>query len=59
MQCDLPGIGFEKAVAVIQEQIDPTSSVYHNEKIIDRLGHARQFDIVIRGTFANNCAAGA
>lgn len=52
MQSELPGIAFEKAVAAIQAQIDPTSSVSHNEIIVDRLGHARQFDIVIRGTFA-------
>ena len=52
MQRELPGIAFEKAVAAIQAQIDPTSSVSHNETIDDRLGHARQFDIVIRGTFA-------
>jgi len=52
MERELPGIAFEKAVAVIQAQIDPTSSVSHNETIDDRLGHARQFDIVIRGTFA-------
>jgi hypothetical protein len=52
MQSELPGIAFEKAVAAIQAQIDPTSSVNHNEIIDDRLGHARQFDIVIRGKFA-------
>lgn len=52
MQSELPGIAFEKAVAAIQAQIDPTSSVSHNEIIDDRLGHARQFDIVIRGIFA-------
>lgn len=52
MQSELPGIAFEKAVAAIQAQIDPTSSVSHNEIINDRLGHARQFDIVIRGAFA-------
>lgn len=52
MQSELPGIAFEKVVAQIQSQIDPTSTVTHNEKIIDRLGHERQFDIVIRGKFA-------
>jgi len=39
-------------VAAMQAQIDPTSTVTHNEVIIDRLGHARQFDVVIRGRFA-------
>ncbi len=52
MQRELPGIAFEKAVAAIQAQIDPVATVSHNETLDDRLGHARQFDIVIRGTFA-------
>lgn len=52
MQLELPGIAFEKLVAAIQSQIDPTSSVSHNEKVTDRLGHERQFDIIIRGAFA-------
>lgn len=52
MQIENPGIDFEKAVAAIQMQIDPTSQVTHNETLVDRLGHARQFDVVIRGTFA-------
>jgi urease gamma subunit len=47
-----PGIAFEKLVAAMQAQIDPTSTVTHNEVIIDRLGHHRQFDVVIRGRFA-------
>jgi len=47
-----PGIAFEKMVAAMQAQIDPASTVTHNEIIIDRLGHARQFDVVIRGRFA-------
>ncbi len=49
---ELPGIAFEKAVAAIQAQIDPAAAVTHNEILTDRLGHARQFDIVVRGTFA-------
>jgi hypothetical protein len=48
----LPGIAFEKIVAEIQAQIDPSATVIHNEKIKDRLGHDRQFDVVIRGAFA-------
>lgn len=52
MRNEQPGIAFEKAVAAIQAQIDPTSSVTHNETLVDRLGHSRQFDVVIRGNFA-------
>lgn len=52
MQNEQPGIAFEKAVATIQMQLDPAASVTHNEILIDRLGHARQFDVVIRGAFA-------
>ena len=42
---ELPGIAFEKAVATIQAQIDPTSTVCHNERLFDRLGHGRQFEV--------------
>jgi len=49
---ELPGVPFEKAVAAIQAQFDPKASVTHNEVIKDRLGHHRQFDVVIRGSFA-------
>jgi hypothetical protein len=52
MPLELPGIAFEKLVAAIQSQIDPSSNVSHDEKVTDRLGHERQFDIVIRGNFA-------
>ena len=52
MKLENPGIAFEKVVAGIQAQIDPTSSVTHNETLTDRLGHSRQFDVVIRGSFA-------
>ncbi|MBP1992537.1 restriction endonuclease [Paenibacillus eucommiae] len=40
---------FEKAVASIQSKIDPNSKVTHDEKIVDKYGHFRQFDVVIRG----------
>lgn len=49
---DRPGIAFEKLVATMQTRIDPTCQVTHNENIVDRLGHSRQFDVVIRGMFA-------
>jgi Restriction endonuclease len=48
---DLPGISLEKTVARIQQMMDPNSVVTHNEKITDRFGIKRQFDVVIRGTF--------
>ena len=51
---ELPGIGFEKLVAAMQAQLDPTSTVTHNENIVDRLGHSRQFDVVVRGKFAGH-----
>jgi hypothetical protein len=43
------GTAFEKAVASIQALLDTSSDVTHNEKIVDRYGHSRQFDVVIRG----------
>lgn len=46
------GTDFEKIVANIQARIDPNASVTHNQKITDRLGHSRQFDVVIKGVFA-------
>ncbi|NRF85546.1 restriction endonuclease [Burkholderia gladioli] len=49
---DHPGISFEKVVAAIQAQLDPAASVTHNEVLVDRLGHSRQFDVVVRGVFA-------
>lgn len=49
---ELPGIAFEKAVASIQAGIDPSSTVDHNQRLVDRLGQSRQFDIVVRGIFA-------
>ena len=47
-----PGIAFEKVVAAIQSQIDPQATVAHSEFLTDRLGQRRQFDVVVRGTFA-------
>ncbi|KAA8782525.1 restriction endonuclease [Paenibacillus amylolyticus] len=43
------GTAFEVAVMDIQKLIDPNSNVSHDEKIIDKYGHPRQFDVVIRG----------
>lgn len=47
-----PGLAFEKAVAQVQAQFDAGAKVTHNEQIVDRHGHSRQFDVVIRGKFA-------
>jgi len=44
------GKSFEKAIAYIQSLMDAESDVSVNEKIRDRLGHSREFDVVIRGT---------
>ena len=52
MSAEHPGIAFERAVAAVQSQFDPAATVTHNETIVDRLGHARQFDVVVRGSFA-------
>lgn len=52
MSKDPSGKSLEKAVARIQEMIDPQSTVSHNEIITDRLGNARQFDVVVRGSAA-------
>src|SRR5438046_1944612 len=46
-----PGVSLEKAVAAVQQLMDKTTKVTHNEFIIDRLGNRRQFDVVIRGSF--------
>ncbi len=47
-----PDIEFEKVVSDIQTRIDPNAVVLHNQRIIDRHGHSRQFDVEIRGKFA-------
>lgn len=47
-----PGIEFEKVVTEIQSRIDPAAIVLHNQRIVDRHGHSRQFDVEIRGKFA-------
>jgi hypothetical protein len=47
---DNSGKSLEKAVARIQQMLDPNSAVIHNEWITDRLGIRRQFDVVVRGS---------
>jgi hypothetical protein len=46
------GVDFEKIVTSIQQRFDLNSTVLHNQILTDRLGHKRQFDVVIRGVYA-------
>jgi Restriction endonuclease len=55
---DLPGISLEKTVTRIQQMMDPNSIVTHNEKVVDRVGIERQFDVVIRGKFGGRQVLG-
>jgi hypothetical protein len=55
---DAPGITLEKIVARIQQMMDPASTVTHDEKIIDRVGNRRQYDVVIRGEFGGRPVLG-
>lgn len=52
MSSSQPGIEYEKVVAEVQQQVDPNANVSHNRRLVDRLGHTRQFDVVIEGSFA-------
>lgn len=53
-----PGVAFERVVAEIQAQFDPSAQITHNEHLTDRLGQSRQFDVVIRGTVAGHQVLG-
>lgn len=44
------GTPFELAAANVVRLLDPDAAVSHNEQLEDRIGHARQFDVVVRGT---------
>jgi hypothetical protein len=55
---ELPGVSLEKAVASVQQMMDPNTTVCHNQKLEDRFGILRQFDVVIRGSFAGRPALG-
>jgi hypothetical protein len=57
-QSQAPGIGLETMVARIQQMMDPSSTVTHNEVLEDRLGNCRQFDVVIRGCFGGRPVVG-
>jgi hypothetical protein len=54
----LPGIALEQVVARIQQMMDPTSVVEHNQRLKDRVGNTRQYDVVIRGKFGGRDALG-
>lgn len=53
-----PGIPLELSVVRIQQMLDPDSKITHNETLPDRLGNQRQFDVVVRGTFAGQAVLG-
>lgn len=58
MTSDRSWLSFEKAVAEVQAQFDSNAQVTHDEVLIDRLGHSRQFDVVVRGKFAGQTLLG-
>ena len=43
---------FEEAVANIQSLFTPNAEVKRNARIIDRLGHRREFDVVIEDNWS-------
>jgi len=52
MSRDKSGRTLEDVVGRILQMFDPKSSVTRREKIVNRLGIEREFDVVIRGKFA-------
>lgn len=58
MEGEKPGVDFEKIVTSIQQRFDSNSTVLHNQLLIDRLGHQRQFDVVIKGDYAGQSILG-
>lgn len=42
------GKEFEQAVAKVQSMFDSVSEITTNEKLVDRLGQSREFDVVVR-----------
>lgn len=44
----LSGKAFEGAVAQLHALLAPDAQVTHDERLVDRLGHSRQFDVVMR-----------
>jgi hypothetical protein len=52
------GFGFERAVADIQQLLDPQSTVEHDVRLEDKIGNRRQFDVVVRGTVGGRAVLG-
>ena len=55
---DAPGVSLEKIVRRIQQMMEPKSRVTHDEKLNDRVGIMRQYDVVIRGQFGGQPVLG-
>lgn len=51
---DLTGKSLEQVVGRIQQMYDSASEVRYRERICNRLGIAREFDVVVRGHFAGH-----
>jgi Restriction endonuclease len=51
---DKSGRSLEQAVGRIQQLLDPNSRITYREKIPNRLGILREFDVVVRGEFAGH-----
>jgi hypothetical protein len=51
---DKSGRSLEQAVGRIQQLLDPNSSITYREKLPNRLGILREFDVVVRGEFAGH-----
>ena len=55
---DPTGKSLEQVVGRIQQMMDPASEVTYRERIPNRLGITREFDIVVRGHFAGHAMLG-
>ncbi len=53
---DRTGRTLENAVARIEQMLDPNSKVTQNERLADRAGNKREYDVVIRGQFVTAAA---
>jgi hypothetical protein len=54
MEKDKSGKSLEQVVGRIQQMLDPQCSVSYRERLKNRLGFSREFDVVIRGFFAGH-----
>jgi Restriction endonuclease len=55
---DKTGRSLEECVGRLQQMLDPRSIVTYRERIPNRLGILREFDVVIRGTFGGHAMLG-